>query len=204
MVLCGLLIEEEDEKELVRLKVKDSKLLARETREFLFERIKSVCRAYKLAVVLPEEIDRAVNNYDGLNLNRLEAIKSAEILNELNPDKAIIDAPSNNITGYRDFLTGFLKNKNLGMIMEHKADVNYPVVSAASILAKVTRDNEIKKIKKNIGIDFGSGYLTDPKTIDFMKANFEKHHGIFRKSWFPYQELVNKKFQKSIFEFKDS
>ena len=204
MVLCGLLIKEEDEKELVRLKVKDSKLLARETREFLFERIKSVCRAYKLAVVLPEEIDRAVNNNDGLNLNRLEAIKSAEILNELNPDKAIIDAPSNNIAVYRAFLTGFLKNKNLGMIMEHKADVNYPVVSAASILAKVTRDNEIEKIKKNIGIDFGSGYLTDPKTIDFMKANFEKHHDIFRKSWFPYQELVNKKFQKSIFEFKDS
>ena len=31
MVLCGLLVKEEDEKNLVRLKVKDSKLLTKKT-----------------------------------------------------------------------------------------------------------------------------------------------------------------------------
>ncbi|MDP3765040.1 MAG: ribonuclease HII [Nanoarchaeota archaeon] len=201
LVMCGLVIKEEDEKELVRLKVKDSKLLTRKQREFLFDKIKDVSEKYKLIIIEPQEIDRAVHYHDGLNLNKLEARKSAEILNVLNPDKAIIDAPSNNIKNYKRYLMKFVKNKDIEVILEHKADFNYPVVSAASILAKVTRDNEIEKLKKQIGIDFGSGYMTDPKTVEFLKNNFEKYPELFRKSWFPYKELVNKKFQKSLSDF---
>lgn len=199
--MCGLLVKEEDEKELVRIKVKDSKLLTKKQREYLFDKIKDVSKKYKLIVVEPQEIDRAVHYHDGLNLNKLEARKTAEILNELNPNKAIIDAPSNNVKSYKKYLMRFIKNKDVELILEHKADFNYPVVSAASILAKVTRDNEIEKLKKHIGIDFGSGYMTDPKTVDFLKNNFEKYPELFRKSWFPYQELVNKKFQKSLSDF---
>ncbi len=201
LVMCGLLIKEDDEKELVRLKVKDSKLLTRKQREFLFDKIKDVSFKYKIVIIQPTEIDKAVNNHDGLNLNRLEARKSAEILNELNPNKSIIDAPSNNIKNYKKYLMRFVKNKNIEIILEHKADVNHPVVSAASILAKVTRDNEIEKLKKQIGIDFGSGYMTDPKTVDFLKNNFEKYQELFRKSWFPYKDLLNQKFQKSLADF---
>ncbi len=201
LVMCGLLIKEESEKELVRLKVKDSKLLTRNQREFLFDKIKDVSEKYKLIIVEPQEIDKAVHNHDGLNLNKLEARKSAEILNELIPDKAIIDAPSNNIKSYKKYLMRFVKNKKIEVILEHKADVNYPVVSAASILAKVTRDNEIEKIKKQIGIDFGSGYMTDPKTVEFLKNNFENYPELFRKSWFPYKDLLNQKFQKSLSDF---
>lgn len=199
--MCGLLIKEEDEKDLVRLKVKDSKLLTKAIRESLFDKIKDASKKYKLIIIEPNEIDKAVGKHDGLNLNRLEAQKSAEILNELDPDKAIIDAPSNNIQNYKKYLMKFVKNKDIEIVLEHKADVNYPVVSAASILAKVTRDNEIEKLKKQIGIDFGSGYMSDPKTAEFLKMNFEKFDYLFRKSWFPYQELVNKKFQKSLSDF---
>ncbi len=201
LVMCGLLIKEDDEKELIRLKVKDSKLLTRNRREFLFDKIKEISQKYKIIVIEPNEIDKAVHNHDGLNLNRLEARKSAEILNELNPNKAIIDAPSNNIKNYKKYLLRFVKNKDIEIILEHKADVNYPVVSAASILAKVTRDNEIEKLKKNIGIDFGSGYMADPKTVEFLKNNFENYPELFRKSWFPYKDLINQKFQKSLSDF---
>jgi ribonuclease HII len=199
--MCGLLIKEGDEKELVRLKVKDSKLLTRKQREFLFDKIKEVSEKYKLIVVEPQEIDRAVHYHNGLNLNKLEARKSAEILNELNPNKAIIDTPSNNIKSYKKYLSKFIKNKSIELVLEHKADFNYPVVSAASILAKVTRDNEIEKLKKKIGIDFGSGYMTDPKTVEFLKNNFENYSELFRKSWFPYKDLLNQKFQKSLSDF---
>ncbi len=201
--MCGVLVKEDDEKELVRLKVKDSKLLSKEVRESLFDKIKAVSQKHKLEIIWPAEIDNAVNGNGGLNLNRLEAQKSAQILNELNPDKAIIDAPSNNIGSYKRYLMGFVKNKEIGLILEHKADFNFPVVSAASILAKVTRDNEIEKIKKQIGIDFGSGYLSDSKTAQFFKTNFGKFPDIFRKSWFPYQELASKKLQKSISDFRE-
>ena len=201
LVMCGLLIKEEDEKKLVKLQVKDSKLLTRERREFLFDKIKDVSYKAEIVIISPDVIDHAVNNYDGLNLNKLEARKSAEIINLLKPDKAIIDAQSNNIKSYKQYLLNYIKNKKIELILEHKADVNYPVVSAASILAKVTRDAEIEKIKKKIRIDFGSGYMTDPKTINFLERYYEEYPELFRKSWFPYQDMLNKKFQKKLEDF---
>ena len=41
LVMCGLLVKDENVKELVRLKVKDSKLLTRDVREYLFDKIKN-------------------------------------------------------------------------------------------------------------------------------------------------------------------
>ena len=46
-------------------------------------------------------------------------------------------------------------------------------VSAASIIAKVTRDREIEKIKKEVGIDFNSGYTSDPITQAYIKRRHE-------------------------------
>lgn len=201
LVLCGLLVKEEDEKHLVRLKVKDSKLLTKKTREFLFDKIKDISCKYEIIVIYPDEIDHAVNNNDGLNLNRLEALKTADIINLLKPDKAIIDAPSNNIRSYKQYLLNLIKNKKMEIILEHKADINFPIVSGASILAKVTRDNRIEEIKKKVKVDFGSGYMTDPKTIDFLEKYYEKYPDLFRKSWLPYQNVLNKKFQKKLEDF---
>ncbi|MBI2657897.1 ribonuclease HII [Candidatus Woesearchaeota archaeon] len=199
--MCGFQIEEKQEIQLRKIKVKDSKLLTREEREDLYTQILKISDKYKIVIINSQEIDRAVQGHDGLNLNWLEADKSAEILNDLAPDKAIIDAPGNNIEKYKNYLSKKINNKKINLVLEHKADVNYPIVSAASILAKVTRDTEIELLKKQIGIDFGSGYMSDPKTVEFLQKNFEKYPDMFRKSWFPYRELVNKKFQKSLSDF---
>jgi len=199
MVMCGLMVEED--KELIKLKVKDSKLLTKSRRNELFDKIKAISKKCEVVVVEPDEIDRAVNNHDGLNLNKLEAKKTADILNKLNPDKAIIDAPSNNIKSYKEYLINLIDNKKINIVLEHKADMNYPVVSAASIIAKVTRDNEIEKIKKKIKIDFGSGYMSDPKTVAFLEKYYEKYEHLFRKSWLPYKDKVNKKFQSKLEDF---
>ena len=201
--MCGLLIKEEDEKELVRLQVKDSKLLTKAKREHLFDKIKDICYKFEIISIYPKEIDNAVNNHDGLNLNKLEAQKTADIINLLKPNKAIIDAPSNNIKSYKQYLFELINNKKIELMLEHKADLNYPVVSAASILAKVTRDNEIERIKKKIKIDFGSGYMADPKTVKFLEKYYEKYPDLFRKSWAPYQKKIVGKFQKSLEAFSD-
>ena len=200
MVMCGAMIEEKDMPKLIKLKPKDSKLLTKEEREELYPKLLSVLKYYKVIIMQPDEIDKAVKGGDGLNLNKLEAHKQAEILNEFNPDKAIIDCPSNNIKNYRIFLKKLIKNKKIELVLEHKAE-RYPLVAAASIIAKVTGDREIEILKKQIGIDFGSGYMSDPKTVEFLKNNFENYPELFRKSWLPYQELVNKKFQKSLSDF---
>jgi ribonuclease HII len=201
LVMCGLMVKEGDEKELVKLKVKDSKLLTKKKREFLFDKIKNISYKYEVVVIGPDEIDKAVNNHDGLNLNKLEARKSAEIINTLKPDKVIIDAPSNNIKSYKEYLSGYIKNRKIELKLEHKADLKYPVVSAASIIAKVTRDNEIEKIKKRIKVDFGSGYMSDPKTVAFLERHYETYPDLFRKSWFPYKDIVSKKFQRKLEDF---
>ena len=200
MVMCGALIEEENLKKLIALKPRDSKLMTAAEREHLYPKLLSVLKHYKVFILQPQEIDKAVHGYDGLNLNKLEARKSAEILNEFNPDKAIIDRPSNNIASYKNYLKKLVKNKKIELVIEHNAE-RYPLVAAASIIAKVTGDREVEKLKKEIGIDFGSGYMSDPKTVEFLKSNFENYPELFRKSWFPYQELVNKKFQKSLSDF---
>ena len=200
MVICGALIEEEDLPKLIKLEPRDSKLMTASEREEIYPKLLPVLKHYKVFILQPKEIDKAVHGHDGLNLNKLEARKSAEILNEFEPDKAIIDCPSNNISSYKIYLKKLLKNKKIELILEHNAE-RYPLVAAASIIAKVTGDREVEKIKKQIGIDFGSGYMSDPKTVEFLKNNFEKYPELFRKSWFPYQELMNKKFQKKPVRF---
>ncbi|MBS3114853.1 ribonuclease HII [Candidatus Woesearchaeota archaeon] len=200
MVMCGALIDEENLKKLIALKPKDSKLMTASEREEAYPKLLRVLKHYRVFVLQPQEIDKAVHGHDGLNLNKLEARKSAEILNEFEPDKAIIDCPSNNISSYRNYLKRLIKNKKIDIVLEHNAE-RYPLVAAASIIAKVTGDREVEKIKKQIGLDFGSGYMTDPKTVEFLKNNFENYPELFRKSWFPYKDLLNQKFQKSLSDF---
>jgi len=201
MVMAGVLIDEKDEARFKSIGVKDSKLLTKEQREDLFDKIKGISKKYKVIIIHPDEIDDAVFGKNNLNLNWLEANTSVKILNELKPEKAIVDAPSPNIKKYTGYIREKLDNKKMKLVLEHKADVNYPVVSAASILAKVTRDNEIEKIKKQIGIDFGSGYMSDPKTSEFLKKYHNKFPEIFRKSWAPYQKIADKKMQKNLDDF---
>jgi len=200
LVVCGVLIDEKDEQTLKSIGVKDSKLLTPAKRETLFEQIKKIAAGYKLKVVPPQEVDAALMS-DNLNLNKLEAQKMAEVINELKPDRVILDCPSNNTKEFTRYLRQYLKNKKLEIAAEHKADVRYVVVGAASILAKVTRDREIQKIKEKIGIDFGSGYPSDEKTQKFLKENWDKYPSIFRKTWASYKRVIKSLKQKGLDEF---
>jgi len=200
LVMCGVLIDEKDEAKLKSIGAKDSKLLTPRTRELLFDQIKSMVKAHKIIIIPPAEIDKILLSKDS-NLNWLEADTSAKLINILKPDVAVLDCPSTNISAYRSYVKKKLDNKKIKVIAEHKADINYPVVSAASILAKVTRDREIEKIKKKIGIDFGSGYPSDVRTQAFLKKHYADFPDIFRKTWASYKKVVSPKSQKKIGEF---
>lgn len=200
MVMCGVLIEESQIKELQNLGVKDSKLLSPKQREYMFKEIKHLVKDYKIIIIPPKEIDEAVESEE-LNLNKLEAIKSAMIINHLKPNKAMLDCPSNNPKKYLDYLKIYIKDNSAEIKAEHKADLKYPVVSAASILAKVTRDKEIEKIKKEIKEDIGSGYPADPITVKFLKNNYKKYPSIFRKSWASYKNILTQSNQKKLNNF---
>lgn len=200
LVISGILIEENNLDKLRKIKVKDSKLLTPKQREFLYKEIKKIIIKEKTIIIPPKEVDDALNSEE-LNLNKLEAIKTAMIINYLKPDKVTIDCPSNNINAYVDYLKTFLKYKPK-IKAEHKADYKYVEVATSSIIAKVTRDREIENIKKEYNIDFGSGYPADPLTQEFLKNNYSKYPEIFRKTWITYRKVAEKKKQKSLFDYK--
>lgn len=200
MVMAGVLVDEEGGESLKSIGVKDSKLLTIGMMRGLFDNIKGIAIRHKIVVIQSSEIDAALES-DSLNLNWLEAHKSAEIINALKPEKAIIDSPSNNVVNYKRYLVKLLDNKHIEVAVEHKADLNHVECGAASILAKVTREDEIEKIKKKIGKNFGSGYPSDPITKAFMEKNFDRHPEIFRKSWAPYKRAAGSRGQRKIGEF---
>src|SRR3989344_5720505 len=199
LVISGILIEEKDLLKLKNIGVKDSKLLTQRQREELFKEIKKIIIKEKTIIIEPAEIDEALNSEE-LNLNKLEAIKTAMIINFLKPDKVIVDCPSTNINAYVKYLKTFLKYEPK-IKAEHKADVNFPEVSAASIIAKCTRELEIDKLKRKHNVDFGSGYPSDQLTQEFLKKNYNKYD-FFRKTWATYKNMTEGKKQKSLIDYK--
>ncbi len=206
MCFGAVLIDEKQEKILKMLDVKDSKLLTPERREFLFTQIKKNVIASAVLIISPKEIDKSLA--EKVNLNQLEARKIAELINLLSKkfEKAniIVDCPSTNILAWRNYLLNYIKNpEKIVLKCEHKADKNHIEVGAASILAKVTRDKEIEKIKHKIDIDIGSGYPSDPVTIEFLKkySSKFKDSGIFRKSWQTWKDIHPAKEQKKLLDF---
>jgi len=194
MVMAGFMI---DDSKLDKLKgVKDSKMHKPKEREVLFEKLTFIASKYEILIANPPEIDAALADpYNNLNL--LEGQKMIELINLLKPDRAIIDCPSTNIKAFTETIRKGLTHKT-ELILEHKADENHTVVSAASILAKVTRDKAVKMLRDIYG-DFGSGYMSDPKTQEFIK----KDHNlpIYRRSWVTWKRIKADKSQKRLGEF---
>lgn len=205
MILAGVLITKTQEDLFKRNKITDSKLVKHPVRIKMSKLIKENSIKYKVVKAYPEEIDNSIKS--GVNLNTLEAIKSAEIINFLNNKKdkikVIVDCPSVNKMVWAGTLINYIEHpENLSISCEHKADLNHVSVSAASILAKVAREEEVEEIKKKYG-DFGSGYPSDDKAIKFLKENGVKlrNSGIFRKSWATWKSLFSEKNQSSLKDF---
>jgi ribonuclease HII len=204
MILAGCLVDEATEKEFKKLGVKDSKQLTQKRREFLAEKIKDKAETFEIVLASPEQIDLA--NSKGVNLNALEAIMTAKIINRINKGfkkiKVIVDCPSVSIEKWQDLLKTKIKNlSNLEVHCEHKADKNHISVSAASILAKSTREKEMTKLKEIYGNGIGSGYCSDPLTCKFLETHAHKHEdtGIFRKTWSTWQKAIATSKQKRLF-----
>lgn len=196
LVIAGAVIHEEDVPKLERIGVKDSKLLRPEERKKLYFQIITILSGYEIVLIPPEEVDAAVfANNDGLNLNWLEARKTTLIINKLHPDRAIVDCPSTNTNAYTTYLMQRLENKRIKLLCEHKADATHLICGAASILAKYTRDEEIERMKKEVGVDFGSGYPSDPATAGFLEKNWDKYT-FFRKSWSSWQKYGAKRVRE--------
>ena len=167
MVVCGYAVELDREAELASLGVADSKKLTPEQRSALAEQLTKIATHYVVRIIPAKEVNSSLKSRGSKGLNNLELKVMSEIISELRPDKVIVDSPELNVGSFRDKLLRLL-DYSPELVCENKADDRYPVVSAASIIAKVTRDAEVARLRQSYG-DFGSGYPSDPKTLEFIK-----------------------------------
>jgi ribonuclease HII len=222
LVVSLVSINEGKAKKLSEIGVRDSKMLSRRRREFLFDDIYSLAEDVRTYAITPEEINNAMRN--NISINELEAIHFARLIDEseANPKKIYLDSPDV-IPEKFGIRVSLISNKRLQVngvnrvrrrekgsgsnaakavakvIAEHKADVKYPVVSAASIIAKVTRDRAIEELEESLGFDLGSGYPSDKITVDMIRRNLDNERLLkhVRAEWRTLK-LIR---QLKIFEF---
>ena len=191
LVIAGVLIEEKDLSKLLSLGVKDSKLLSPRKRRRLAPEVMKIAKDHYIAKLAPTEIDKVVRTGRKLHrLNRLEARAMAEVISALRPDIAYVDASDVLPERFKQHIAEELPFK-VQIVSEHEADKTYPVVSAASIIAKVERDRAIASLRKEHG-DLGSGYITDSKTVEFLKKwirAYGSYPEFVRKSWKPAKRI---------------
>ena len=188
LVIAGISLDKKNLRKISSLGVKDSKKLSPKLRESLYKQIIKIVDDYHVAKISPKSIDASVKKHC---LNGLEAKYMAKVVSKLNPDTSYVDSCDVNPQRFGKEISRLSGNHKIKSY--HHADSMFVVVSAASILAKVTRDRAIAKLRKDY--DLGSGYPSDSLTVKFVTKYYKKNHempNFVRKSWKPVQKIVAK------------
>ena len=205
LVIAGVALDESKIPKLQELGVKDSKMLAPARRKILYRQIRKLAEKVVYKRIQPDAIDKVVLSGQKLfRLNYLEAKTMARVLLKLRYDLAFVDCCDTNQKRFgvqiSDLMTR-IKGIQIGLgeinpfleklHSEHHADRNHLVVSAASIVAKVTRDACIERLSKTYG-NIGSGYPSDPVTISYLQKSYETSSTfppITRESWLTIKRM---------------
>ena len=194
---CSYWKEEYDEKIRSKFKFNDSKALKPEEREKMFNQINSHQNLirYELIVLEPDLISKKMLKREKISLNEISHESAIKLIKmaldkKVNICKVFVDTvgPPDK---YQQRIEQELNNKSIKVKVEKKADANYPCVSAASIVAKVTRDHLIEKLDIE-DKDCGSGYTSDPKTIKWLTNNYDNIFGFGREVRFSWKTIANK------------
>jgi ribonuclease HII len=166
MFVAGLVVEEEQLFDLAAWGVKDSKQLSADRRRVLSRKISDAAVDSYILEVPPRVIDEL---RQVMTMNELMVRCFAQVVARLRADRAILDAADVNEARFAGRVRA-QSGTSMEVLAEHQADQRYAVVSAASILAKVRRDESIREIEAAHGCRIGSGYPSDPQTIDFLRS----------------------------------
>ncbi len=181
-ILCG------NEETIKNLGVRDSKKLSPSRRLYLYGEL--IKYKYKFYIISPAEIDKYVREK---KLNILEEKYAMMLINHAEND-VYIDCFDTDEKRLENKLIFETKKK---ITCKHHADNLFPIVSGASIIAKVIRDKEISKLHEIYG-DFGSGYPSDIRTINFLKNSIKTKmdiNGIVRTEWKTYKNLKTQNYK---------
>ncbi|ADI73422.1 ribonuclease HII [Methanohalobium evestigatum Z-7303] len=198
MCIAGVVVDEAKINSLKNLGVTDSKKISPRKREELAHKIKKYVDNYFIFEITPSQIDELRNV---MSMNDIMVLGFSRVVENLNPELVYVDSADVKPERFAEKIrseyskSNKTASENIKIISEHEADVVYSVVSAASIIAKVRRDELVNNLKEEFGVDFGSGYPSDPKTKQFL-LDWVKRYGslpdIVRHSWKTAQKLLDK------------
>lgn len=197
LIICGVCVR--SDKRLKELKVRDSKQLSPERREELDRAIREIADI-ELIEVSASEIDSMRSR---LTMNQIEAKMFSMIVNRLSPDDAYLDAADASEAEFERMVCSELRCRPR-VISKHKADQLFPVVSAASIVAKVRRDLRMSEIASKLGQEIGSGYAHDKVTIGFIERYLEDNGDLpphTRRSWDTSKSIIMRKRLRPLDSF---
>lgn len=197
---------------------RDSKTLTPSTRYSLFQQIKS-CQniGFVVRVIHASEISRKMlrKSSTRINLNEMSHDGVIEMIRSIldagvNINTCYVDTVGNPAT-YRNKLEKVFSSSSVRFVVEKKADSKYATCSAASVVAKVVRDQIVENwtwnadrkcpsashYEKILSKDFGSGYPSDPKCKKWMENNLVDqvfgYPDVVRFSWAPAKFMLKEK-----------
>jgi ribonuclease HII len=191
MVLAAVAIEQDRIPELVEAGAADSKKLSPKRREAVAAALRAIPGIrIEIEVVTPAEIDAAVRNR-AFSLNGLEISRMASLIERIEPDEVYVDMVGHSGAKMALSLHRLIECRPR-IVAAAKADATYAVTSAASVIAKTRRDAEIRLLEERYESHFGplgSGYPSDPKTVEFLKRAVTTDATFIRRSWGSVERL---------------
>ena len=184
-------VKTESDEPLVEMGVRDSKKLTPKRREAIYELITSQTE-WTISVISAEDIDLRRKQE---SLNDIEMSMFVECAEHLGAERLFADCPDVNEQSFGARMTVRLPQYGV-IIAKHKADDSYPVVSAASIVAKVNRDRMMDDIRHEFGTDIGSGYPSDRHTMEFIEDWIRENGRApahVRCSWEPVRVMLSRR-----------
>lgn len=185
----------DDDGVLADIGVRDSKRLTPKARERMYAEI-TASAEWTVVVASAGDIDLRRKT---MSLNDVELAMFAEAAGSGPASEVYADCPDVNEASFARRLEALLPGSEV--IAKHKADDTYPVVSAASIVAKVTRDRMMDDIRAEFGVNIGSGYPSDHYTMDFISAwvrDNGKAPPHVRCSWEPVRQMLSARANTKI------
>jgi ribonuclease HII len=183
----------------------DSKRLTPNSREQLDADLRDdPSVAVAVAVISPERIDAPDTDMNSLGV----AAQAEAVAGLAEPaDHLIADAADTDAGRFGSRLSDTINAEGgpkLDVTAEHGADESHPIVSAASVVAKVERDRRMTSIGAEYDGDVGSGYPGDPTTRTFLE-NYVDEHGELpacaRESWATCEDVLAAATQSALGEF---
>jgi len=182
-------------------KMNDSKQLTDKIREEIFAQIADLDYiAFGLKIISPMQIAAKSYRRQKISLNDISHDAAIELTKGLLERGVKISKVFVDTVGPMDKYQKKLELifPDLQFKVDKKADAKYKTVSAASICAKVARDQAVKEWLFPGKVEFGesgwgSGYPADPVTKAFLRKNIDPVFGfpnIVRNSWSTAEQLL--------------